>query len=219
MRAELKKYILTKIKPEYKTFDKGHNIAHFNFVTRNCVNYAKKLNEAGENVDLEIAYVVGAFHDYGIRDGRKGHAKKSAEYVLKDETLKKFYDEETIEMIADAVEDHSSHLTYTPRSIYGKIVADADRNNSVYLVCSRPIKYGLANFKNYTKQEHLERVYDFVQEKFGEKGYVKYWLDVDDTRKEQQQLFALLNDKPLCMGYLSGIFDEFTKGKYTPKKS
>ena len=44
MEKELKNYILKKIKVEYKKFDKGHNISHFNFVTKNCLNYAKQLN-------------------------------------------------------------------------------------------------------------------------------------------------------------------------------
>lgn len=218
MEKELKEYILKTIKAEYKNFDKGHNINHFKFVTKNCVNYAKKLNKNGENVDLDIAYIVGAFHDYGIKDGRENHAKKSAGYVLKDKMLKKFYDEKTIKLIAEAVEDHSSHLTYEPRSIYGKIVADADRNNTVYLVFSRPIKYSLANLKTLTKEEHIQRVYEFVQNKFGPNGYVKYWLDIEDTRKEQQKLFALLKNENLCKSYISGLFDEITKGKYMPKK-
>lgn len=214
MDKELKDYIRLQIKPKYKTFDKGHNISHFNFVTKNCVNYGKKLILQGYDVDLDIAYIVGAFHDIGIIKGRENHALSSGEFVRKDAVLKKFYDEKTIEMIAEAVEDHSSHLAYEPRSIYGKIVADADRNNSVYLVFSRPIKYGLKNEpKSWTKQQHLERVYDFVQQKFGRNGYVKYWLDIDDTKKEQLAVWKLLDDKEKCFAYMSGLFDEITKGK------
>ena len=213
MDKELKNYIRFEIKPKYKTFDKGHNISHFNFVTKNCVEYGKKLQMQGYDVDLDIAYIVGAFHDIGIQNGREGHAISSGKLVREDKVLKKFYDENTIEMIAQAVEDHSSHLTYIPRSIYGKIVADADRNNSVYLVFSRPIKYGLKNEpKNWTKQQHLDRVYNFVQDKFGRNGYVKYWLDIDDTKKEQQAVWDLLDNKDLCYGYMSGLFDEITKG-------
>ena len=126
--------------------------------------------------------------------------------------------DETIELIAQAVEDHSSHLTYTPRSIYGKIVADADRNNTVYLTFSRPIKYGLKNeSKSLTKQEHIDRVYDFVQNKFGRNGYVKYWLDITESRKEQLKTWELLDDEKLCKLYISGLFDEITKGKYKSK--
>ena len=218
MRREVKQYIVNEIKSKYKTFDKGHNVSHFNFVTKNCVNYAKVLIEKGEDIDLEIAYVVGAFHDIGLIQGRDNHALSSGAYVRKDLMLKKFYSDETIELIAQAVEDHSSHLTYTPRSIYGKIVADADRNNTVYLTFSRPIKYGLKNeSKSWTKQEHIDRVYDFVQNKFGRNGYVKYWLDITESRKEQLKTWELLDDEKLCKLYISGLFDEITKGKYKSK--
>ncbi|MBP3582312.1 MAG: HD domain-containing protein [Clostridia bacterium] len=215
MDKSLKEYILNSIKPIYKLFDKGHNISHFNFVTKNCINYAKQLIEKGENIDLDIAYIVGAFHDIGLKVEREGHAKHSAEIVRKDQVLKKYYNEETINMIAEAVEDHSSHLSYEPRSIYGKIVADADRNNSVYLVFSRPIKYGIKNEpKEWTKQQHIERVYEFVNNKFGRNGYVKYHLDIPDTTKEQQKVWSLLDNKEKCMAYIEGLFDEITKGKF-----
>lgn len=217
MDKELKKYITKEIKGKYSTFDKGHNIAHFNFVTQNCVNYAKKLISKGENVDLDIAYIVGAYHDIGITKGRENHALSSGEIVRNDTMLKKYYTDTQIETIAQAVEDHSSHLAYTPRNIYGKIVADADRNNSKYLVFSRPIKYAIKNSPTLTKSEHIDDVYKFVQNKFGRKGYVKYWLDIEDTTKEQIEVWNLLDNEQLCKAYISGLFDEITKGKYKQK--
>lgn len=214
MEKELQKYINEFIKAKYKTFDKGHNLSHFNFVTKNCVNYGKQLKERGVDVDLDIAYIVGAYHDIGIVNGRENHALSSGEIVRKDEMLARYYSSEIIETIAQAVEDHSSHLSYEPRSIYGKIVADADRNNTMYLVFSRPIKYALKNLpKTMTKFDHLERVYNFVNQKFGRNGYVKYWLDIPDTTKEQQNVWQLLDNKELCLQYISGLFDEITKGK------
>ena len=214
MNPELKKYILSNIKNQYKTFDKGHNISHFNFVTKNCVEYGKEMIKKGYDIDLNIAYIVGAYHDIGLLYGREGHAKSSAEFVKQDKTLSKYYDQEIINLIADAVEDHSSHLDHPPRSIYGKIVADADRNNTKYLVFSRPIKYGLANEKYRDKQGHINRVYEFVQNKFGRNGYVKYWLDIPQTTKEQSAVWELLDNEQKCKSYIEGLFDEITKGKY-----
>ena len=213
VRKEVKNYINSKIKPAYKTFDKAHSISHFNFVTNNCVEYGRELIKKGIDVNLEIAYVVGALHDIGISKGREGHAKSSGEIVRNDTNLKQFYSDDEIEMIAQAVEDHSSHLEYEPRSIYGKIVADADRNNSMYLVFSRPVKYGIKNEKDKDRAAHIDRVYEFVQNKFGRSGYVKYWLDISNTRKEQQQVWDLLDDELACKNYIAGIFDEVTKGK------
>ena len=218
MNRELKHYIMTEVKSKYKTFDKGHNISHFNFVTRNCVNYGKKLIDQGIDVDLDIAYVVGAFHDIGIQDGREGHALASGKYVRADKMLAKHYSPEIVEMIAQAVEDHSSHLKYEPRSIYGKIVADADRNNTLYLVFSRPIKYGIKNEpKTFSREDHINRVYEFVGEKFGRNGYVNYWLDIPDTKQAQLEVWNLLDNEEKCKAYIAGIFDEVTKGKYKQK--
>lgn len=219
MDKELKEYIKNEIKSKYKNFDKGHNIAHFNFVTKNCVNYGKQLIDKGEKVDLDIAYIVGAYHDIGITIGREGHALSSGKILRKDKMLKNFYSEEIIEMMAQAVEDHSSHLSYEPRNIYGKIVADADRNNTKYLVFSRPIKYGLKNEqKGMSKEWHINRVYNFVNSKFGRNGYVKYQLDIPDTKKEQNEVWQLLDDEKKCKLYIEGLFDEITKGKYNPVK-
>ena len=167
IRKDLLKYINEEIKAKYKRFDKAHSIAHFNFVTSNCFEYGTELIKKGFDIDLEIAYVVGAYHDVGIINGREGHAKSSGFFVRNDAKLKEFYNDDTIELIAQAVEDHSSHLAYEPRSIYGKIVADADRNNSLYLVFSRPVKYGLKNEKQYNRQGQINRVYEFVNNKFG----------------------------------------------------
>ena len=213
IRKEVKEYIEQKIKPKYRNFDKAHSISHFNFVTRNCVEYAQEMIKKGVDVDLEIAYVVGALHDVGIEKGREGHAKSSADMVRRDKELKSFYDETTINLIAEAVEDHSSHLEYEPRSIYGKIVADADRNNSLYLVFSRPVKYGLKNQKELNREQQIDTVYDFVKKKFGRNGYVKYWLDIPQTTKEQNKVWELLDDEVVCKAYIAGVLDEFSKGK------
>lgn len=213
VRKEVKNYINSAVKPVYKTFDKAHSISHFNFVTKNCVDYGTELIRKGIDVNLEIAYVVGALHDIGISKGREGHAKSSGEIVRNDKKLREFYSEEEIEMIAQAVEDHSSHLEYEPRSIYGKIVADADRNNTMYLVFSRPIKFGVKYEKNNDRETHINRAYDFVQKKFGRNGYVKYWLDIPNTTKAQEQIWNLLDDEKACKNYIAGILDEVTRGK------
>lgn len=213
IRKDLYDYINQKIKPIYKTFDKAHNLSHFIFVTKNCLEYAQELINKGYKLDLELAYTVGAFHDIGISLGREGHAKSSAKIVREDNELKKFFNSQTIEIIAQAVEDHSSHLEYEPRNIYGKIVADADRNNTMYLVFSRPIKYGIKHETHRNRESHINRVYNFVNDKFGRNGYVKYWLDIPQTKKEQQKVWDLLDDEKQCKSYIAGLFDEITKGK------
>jgi uncharacterized protein len=45
----------------------------------------------------------------------------------------------------EAVEDHRASASHSPRSIYGKIVAEADRDIEKDIVIRRTIQYGLAN--------------------------------------------------------------------------
>lgn len=90
MENELKKYINENIKSKYKTFDKGHNVSHFMFVTRNCLNYGKQMIEKGFDVDLDIAYVVGAYHDVGIIYGRDNHAFHRGNLYEKIKSLQSF---------------------------------------------------------------------------------------------------------------------------------
>lgn len=212
LRDDLNLFIKNTIKPKYETFDSAHNVEHFEFVTTNCVNYAQALIDKGEKIDLEIAYTVGALHDIGIENGREGHAQSSGDFVRNCADLHKFFNTETIELIAQAVEDHSSHLEYEPRNIYGKIVADADRNNSLYLVFSRPVKYGIKHEAHLSKAEQIDRVYKFVQNKFGRNGYVKYWLNIPETTKAQNEVWTLLDDEKSCKAYISRLVDEFTNG-------
>ena len=213
IRKDLLVYVNKEIKSKYKYFDKAHGLAHYKFVTENCVEYGRELIKNGYDVNLEIAYVVGAYHDIGIINGREGHAKSSGSIVREDIKLREFYDLDTIEMIAQAVEDHSSHLEYIPRSVYGKIVGDADRNNSLYLVFSRPVKYGIKHESYLDRQGHIDKVYDFVKSKFGRDGYVKYWLDIPQTKKAQNDVWELLDNKEACKAYIGGILDEVSKNK------
>lgn len=213
IRKEVKCYIEETIKPLYKTFDKAHNLSHFKFVTDNCIEYGKELINQGMVIDLEIAYLVGALHDVGIYKGRENHAKSSGEFVRNDKKLLDFYDKDTIQLIAEAVEDHSSSIDYEPRNIYGKLVADADRNNTLYLTFARPIKFAIKHESYRDRESHINSVYEFVMKKFGRNGYAKYWLNIPQTTMEKQKIWELLDNEKECKAYIAGIFDEITKGK------
>jgi len=91
IRKDLYAYINSNIKSKYKSFDKAHNISHYNFVTNNCLEYGNELINQGYDVDLEIAYVVGAYHDIGISlwncviyDGSTFHRNN---FVLRQNTV------------------------------------------------------------------------------------------------------------------------------------
>ena len=126
INTNLKKYIEKNILPCYDTFDHGHDSRHINAVIERALEFAKELNNP--KINMNIVYTSAAYHDIGMIVARKGHAKHSHDYVLSDKGLKDFFNNEEITLIAEACEDHSTSTGRTPRSIYGKIVSDADKD-------------------------------------------------------------------------------------------
>ena len=137
IRKEIIEYIENEIKPKYADFDAVHDIEHFYFVVNNCINYTKQLIDNGINIDADMAYTIGAFHDLGLTKGEDMHTKYSADLLREDEKLKEFFTVDEIETMAVAIEDHASLLTSEPRNIYGKLIADAERSNSIKNVFER----------------------------------------------------------------------------------
>ena len=67
-----------------------------------------------------------------------------------------------------AIEDHRASSKNEPRSIYGKIISEADRQLDCETIIRRTIQFSLKNFPNYTFDEHYQRIIGHIQEKYGE---------------------------------------------------
>lgn len=78
-----------------------------------------------------MVYVIAAYHDIGHHIDSKNHEVISADIMSKDENLKKFFTDEELIIIKEAIEDHRASSKEDSRTIYGKIVSSADRNNTV----------------------------------------------------------------------------------------
>ena len=123
------KYIYNVIVPKYAGFDAAHREDH----ARTVIDQAMKLYDECPNkellagVDRNLLKMAAACHDLGLINGRDRHHLDSGEIIRKDENLRKWFNEEEIEMIAQAAEDHRASGTHDPRSLYGKLVAEADR--------------------------------------------------------------------------------------------
>ena len=162
-------------------FDKAHNIEHVDKVINNSMSIAKDLK-----VNINMVYVIAAYHDIGLIKGCDNHEKTSAEFLLLDSKLKDWFSEDEIRIMSEAVEDHRASSSCEPRSIYGKIVSEADRDIDYITILTRTIQYSLDNFPNYTYTQHFTRTYEHIQDKYGENGYVKLWLDTAINRKNLQ---------------------------------
>jgi len=120
--------IINSLKNEVRDLminDSAHDFDHIMRVFKNAQNICKQ-----ENVDEKLVLTAVLLHDivsYPKSDKRsKLSSIKSAEKAKK--ILKKFdFTKEEIQIIYDAIHDHSFSRNKTPTTIEGKILQDADR--------------------------------------------------------------------------------------------
>lgn len=191
INKELKQYIENIILPNYKKNDLGHNLDHIRYVIDRSLKFANEV----DGVNYDMVYVIAAYHDIGHYIDAKNHEKVSADILLEDMNLRKFFTENEIQTMAEAIYDHRASLQGEPRSIYGKIVSSADRNNTVEACLRRTYTYGKKLDPNATDEELFLRAYDVLTKKFGEDGYAKFYFR--DTLYESflKELRELLKNK------------------------
>ena len=167
----LKSFIETEILPLYAQFDKAHQEDHARQVIQQSINLVPYYE-----VDINMVYAIAAYHDVGLCKDRKTHHVISGQIVRNDQRLQKWFSSEQIETMAQAVEDHRASSDHEPRSIYGKIVAEADRLIDAETIIRRTIQYGLKHYPEMNRDEHIQRAIEHLNEKYAEGGYLKLWI-------------------------------------------
>ena len=142
-----------------------------------------------------MVYTIAAFHDIGLCQGREYHHIVSGEMIRNNQTLRQWFNEEQITIMAEAVEDHRASNKHIPRSIYGKIVAEADRLISPHSILLRTIQYGLSHYPKLKKEEQYLRFCEHLQEKYAEGGYLKLWIPESENAKQLEELRKIIKDK------------------------
>lgn len=191
INRSLIKYMESEIFPIYTTFDEGHNLNHIYAVIRRAIQISEEI--AG--IDMNIVYASAALHDIGIQIERKNHAAHSASFVRNNSKLKNFFTEEEIEIIAQAVEDHSTSNGIIPRNVYGKIVADADKDDDIDVSLLRAYEFVKSYFPNYTEEECFKNVYEQLVNKFGPNGKVRFFIKSKNHQNFVQQMRLLSEDE------------------------
>lgn len=202
---DLVRYIESEIVPMYDSFDKGHGREHVNYVI------SQSLELSGHYpVNQSIVYTAAAYHDTGLKEGRKTHHIVSARIVREDKRLHKWFTNSEIETIAEAAEDHRASLGYEPRSIYGKIVAEADRQIEPLTVIRRCILFGLSHYPGLSKEEHFRRVEEHLREKYGDGGYLRLWIPESENAIKIKELREMIYDSGRLEDCFDSIFSEET---------
>ena len=132
-------------------------------------------------VDRMLLMMAAACHDLGLVNGRENHHLDSGIIIRRDSRLRNWFSEEEIETIAQAAEDHRASGKGVPRSIYGMIVAEADRVIEGDTIIRRTIQYGQKHYPDLCREEQIERAVAHLKEKYGRGGYLKLWIPWSDN--------------------------------------
>ena len=156
-------YIRTKIFPKYDKLY-AHGLLHIKYVIAHSFLIAKNYD-----VDLNMVYCIACYHDLGLLNidmNREDHAVESGKILVSDQYLNEFFDVDSLKIMREAIEDHSGSLNIRPRSIYGEIVSDADRDVDIYILAKRQLQTSIKYYPELTTfEEHFERCYHYILER------------------------------------------------------
>lgn len=193
IRPGLSRYIYERIVPEYAKFDPAHREDHAIAVIDNSIKlYLTAPDDIRVGINPEILFTAAACHDLGRINGKENHHIDSGKIIRADSNLTQWFDGEQIELIAEAAEDHRASNGNEPRSIYGKIVAEADRLIDPETIIRRTLQYGLYNYPELDIPGQIERAIKHLNNKYGANGYLKLWIPWSDNARKLAELRNLL---------------------------
>ena len=201
----LEQYIEQTILPQYDAFDGGHQRDHAEAVIHESLKLARE-----HGADEQMAYVIAAYHDVGLRVDREKHHIHSGEILMADETLRQWFTEEQLRVMRDAVEDHRASSKNPPRTIYGAIVAEADRQINPITVVHRTMAYSAKMYPNGDFEQLYRRSKEHLLEKYAEGGYMRLWLNSERNVRSLEDLRAIIRDdahlRTLCREWYDNFY-------------
>lgn len=196
-------FVERQILPRYNAFGESHGLRHVTRVIKNSLRLADVTG-----ADIDMVYVIAAYHDLGMEGPRAIHHLTSGKILMADARLKKWFNADQLKVMKEAVEDHRASSSRQPRSIYGKIVAEADRDIDVHEIFLRAIQYGKENGPDKTVEEHWERFAQHMDEKYSNNGYIKLWIPNSPNEKALKELRNIIEDKKLLRKAFDDIWKE-----------
>ena len=220
IREDIVRYVLDEIVSRYAGFDPAHRENHALTVIEQAMKLlegresyleshsAENTEEWSEDIDREILFVAAACHDLGLVNGRENHHNDSGIIIRGDKRLREWFTEDQIETIAQAAEDHRASGKSAPRSIYGKIVAEADRVIDGETIILRTVQFGFTHYPDLGREGHIARAVAHLKEKYGRGGYLKLWIPWSDNAARLNSLQETIADEEAIWKCVSEILDK-----------
>ena len=218
INTELEKYIYEEVVPRYREFDDAHKEDH----ALTVISQAMRLLEGREEwvgsqasadkiwlaeVDENMLLAAAACHDLGLVNGRDNHHMDSGVIIRNDSRLAKWFTPEQIEVIAQAAEDHRASGKGAPRSIYGMIVAEADRVIDGETIIRRTVQFGFKHYPDLDREGHIARAISHLHEKYGRGGYLRLWIPWSENAVRLNALQDTIADPDAILHEVERIYD------------
>ena len=178
---DLVDFVEKNILPEYQNFDKAHSTAHVTRVIRNSLNLANAIG-----ADINMAYVVAAYHDLGMSGPRAVHHITGGKILATDARLKRWFSTEQLKIMREAIEDHRDE------------------------VFRRCIQFGLANYPQLDKESQWKRFLEHLNNKYSVNGYIKLWIPQSDNARKLRELREMMTNHETLRRVFDKIYDEET---------
>ena len=122
---DLMEYVETSILPQYAQFDRAHNLEHVTRVIRNAMELVRTTG-----ADINMVYVIAAYHDLGMSGPRAIHHLTSGKILAADARLKRWFSPQQIKIMREAVEDHRAHDRSMEKSLLKPTVTLCQKSSS-----------------------------------------------------------------------------------------
>ena len=200
---KLCEHIRERIIPQYVNFDKAHRIDHVEKVIEESMKLALHYE-----VNSAMVYTIAAYHDLGLCEGREFHHIVSGKILFADETLWQWFTDDQMLQMKEAIEDHRASNKQAPRSIYGKIVAEADRIIDPEITLRRTVQYGLSHYPEMDKEHQYERFRKHLADKYAEGGYLKLWIPQSYNAGRLAELRQLITNEERIRRVFDQLYEE-----------
>ena len=201
---EIREFVEREIVPRYDVFDAGHGRDHVKTVISQALSLARYYPE----VDSCMLLTAAAYHDLGLQFGREEHHIHSARIVREDNRLKRWFSDAEIDTIADAAEDHRASSSREPRTIYGRIVAEADRIIDGETIVRRALQYGMKHEPGLDREGQYRRLMEHMREKYDYGGYLKLWIPQSENAKRLEAFRKTLANEKAFHLLFDTIYDK-----------
>ena len=203
VNLDIMSFVEQQILPRYNAFGRSHGLGHVQRVIKSSLQLASMIG-----ADLNMSYVIAAYHDLGMEGPRAIHHITSGKILFADMRLRIWFSAVQIKIMKEAVEDHRASASREPRSIYGKIVAEADRDLEPEVVFTRAILFGIEHNPELNKEGQWARFNHHMEEKYSTNGYMRLWIPGSPNEKKLREVRETIANKKQLREVFDKIYEK-----------